>query len=166
MEIDINGVLASNGEVFSVEFDGAFADVVYQGQRYEFTDGVRVEVSYFLDNEGIVVTGSFEAKTMVGCSKCLKEFEYTVSYKFTEYYRKSQQEADYLYLGYSIDLTQMLQDNLILNLPDRHVCNVACKGLCSMCGMDMNEQQCDCEPEQDETNPFHGLSELIDDEEV
>lgn len=127
---------------------------------------MRVQASCFLDKEDIVVTGSFEAKTMVGCSKCLKEFEYPVSYKFTEYYKKSQQEADYSYLGYSIDLTQMLQDNLILSLPSRHVCKQTCKGLCSTCGADLSEQQCDCEPETEETNPFHGLSELIDDEEV
>jgi uncharacterized protein len=166
MKIDINDVLGSDGEVFSAEFDGAFADVAFLGQRYEFADGVRVQVSWFLENGDIVVTGSFEAKAMVGCSKCIKEFEYPVSYKFTEYYKKSRQEADYSYSGYSIDLTQMLQDNLILSLPSRHVCSGTCKGLCSTCGADMNEQQCDCEQEQDETNPFYGLSELIDDEEV
>ena len=166
MKIDINDVLVSDGEVFSAQYDGEFADVEFAGQRYEFADGAQVQASYYLGNEDIVVTGSVEAKAMVGCSKCLKEFEYPVSYKFTEYYKKSPDEADYAYSGYSIDLTQMLLDNLILSLPSRHVCEQMCKGLCVACGCDLNEQQCDCKPEQDETNPFYGLSELIDDEEV
>ena len=168
MKIDINDVLVSDGEAFSAEYSGSFAEVTFQGQRYEFADGVHVKADYFLGNEDedILVTGSFEAETLVSCSKCLKEFMYTVSFKFTEYYKKNPEETDYAYEGYSIDLSQMLQDNLILSLPSRHVCEQTCKGLCSICGNDNNLQQCDCAQHVDESNPFYGLSELIDDEEV
>lgn len=166
MKIDINDVLVSEGEVFSAEYSGSFPEQEFLGQRYEFGGGVLVKADYFLDKRDIVVTGSFEGATMVSCSKCLKEFEYPVSFKFTEYYKESPDEMDYAYEGYSIDLTQMLQDNMILSLPSRHVCSEICKGLCSKCGCDMNNQQCECEQEIDKTNPFYGLSELIDDEEV
>ncbi len=166
MKIDINDVLVSEGEVFSSEYTGSFPGAEFLGQRYEFGSGVHVKADYFLEKQDIVVTGSFEGDTTVSCSKCLKEFEYTVSFKFTEYYKKSPEETDYAYVGYGIDLTQMLQDNLILSLPSRHVCEQTCKGLCSTCGCDMNKQQCECKQLMNETNPFYGLSELIDDEEV
>ncbi|MBT3318233.1 MAG: DUF177 domain-containing protein [Clostridia bacterium] len=166
MKIDINDVLVSDGEMFSAQYNGSFSAAEFLGQRYEFGNGVHVKADYFLSKSDIVVTGSFEGGTTVSCSKCLTEFEYTVNFKFTEYYKKSQQDSDYTYVGYSIDLTQMLQDNLILSLPSRHVCSEMCKGLCSKCGCDMNTQQCDCKQQMDETNPFYGLSELIDDEEV
>ncbi len=115
MKIDINAVLVNDGEAFCAEYSGPFAGVTFLGQRYEFADGVHVKVDYFLgkENEDILVTGSFESQTCVSCSKCLKEFMYTVSFKFAEYYKKSPEETDYAYKGYSIDLSQMLQENLL-----------------------------------------------------
>jgi uncharacterized protein len=163
VKIDINRALVSKGEVFDARYDGAFAQVEFLGQQYEFADGAYVQVSYFLDNDDIAVTGSFEARANVVCAKCLKEFEYPVSFHFTEYYKKSRQDADYTYAGHSIDLTQMLQDNFVLSLPSRHVCSEMCKGLCVSCGADMNNSPCDCKSEIDKSNPFYGLTELIDD---
>lgn len=166
MKIDIRDIIVTDGEMFLTEFSESFAGVSFQGQSYDFPDGAYVKTDYFVEDKDIVVTGSFKADTKVVCTRCLEEFLYTVSFKFTEYYKEKPKDGEYTFAGDEVDLSQMLQDNLIMSLPVRHVCDEDCKGLCSVCGCDLNIHRCDCKPEVEKTNPFYGLSELIDDEEV
>lgn len=166
MKIDIAEAVRNEGEIYSAEYTGPFGSIDFLGERYVFSNPVRVNVDYFFNGEGIVVTGNLTAETEVACSRCLKKFLYTVDVKFAEYYKKQPEDGVYLYTGEQIELDQMLQDNIVINLPTKQLCKEDCKGLCSKCGCDLNEGNCSCEDDIDETNPFYGLSKLYDDEEV
>lgn len=47
-----------------------------------------------------------------------------------------------------IDLVNRVRDAIALELPLRVFCRQDCKGLCSTCGQDLNESDCDCSTEQ------------------
>jgi uncharacterized protein len=47
--------------------------------------------------------------------------------------------------GDAIDLAPILRENAILVAPMHVLCRPDCRGLCSQCGQDLNEVQCDCE---------------------
>jgi len=49
------------------------------------------------------------------------------------------------YAGKEIDLAPVLREQLILTLPPYPVCKDTCKGLCSVCGTNLNERECGCE---------------------
>ena len=166
MKIGIADALQNEGELYTGEYDGPFETVTFMGEKYAFTGGVHVSADYFADSEGIVVTGSFEAQTQVSCSRCLTEFKYTADFKFSEYYKESAQDGEYVFAGESIDLMPMLADNLVLSLPTKQLCRQDCNGLCGKCGIDLNEGSCGCEEQIDESNPFYGLANLNHDEEV
>jgi len=49
------------------------------------------------------------------------------------------------YRGKVIDLDPILREQILLSLPAYPVCRDGCKGLCSVCGQDLNERDCGCD---------------------
>ena len=43
-----------------------------------------------------------------------------------------------------IDLTEAVQEQILLSLPLRPLCREDCKGLCPGCGEDLNKGACGC----------------------
>lgn len=43
-----------------------------------------------------------------------------------------------------IDLTDLVREGVLLDYPRFLECSEQCKGLCPTCGVDLNEQTCDC----------------------
>lgn len=166
MNIDIREALLNEGEFYTSDYHGAFEGIDFLGERYDFPQGVEVAANYSCDGVGVIVTGRFHAQATVNCARCLKPFLYTIGFEFAEYYKKQPEEGEYEFEGETIELDRMLEDNVVVNLPVRFLCSEDCKGLCSHCGKDLNEGECGCLPEADESHPFAGLSKLYDDEEV
>jgi uncharacterized protein len=50
-----------------------------------------------------------------------------------------------VYTGKVIDLDPLLREQVLLALPGYPVCQDACKGLCSVCGGNLNERECGCD---------------------
>jgi uncharacterized protein len=49
------------------------------------------------------------------------------------------------YSGKVIDLDPAVREQLLLALPGYPVCEDGCKGLCPMCGVNLNERECGCD---------------------
>ena len=86
------------------------------------------------------------------CSRCLKNVKKVVENHFEkEVYLKMPEileDEECFYLeGGALDITEMMIEDLILNLPMQVVCSEDCKGICPKCGVNLNEQSCTCEEE-------------------
>jgi uncharacterized protein len=57
----------------------------------------------------------------------------------------SEEEDVFVFDGQGFDIAQAIDVNTTLNLPKYVRCRDDCKGLCPMCGHDLNEGACDCE---------------------
>ena len=165
MKIDIAQAVRNEGEVYTEVYDGPIQSIDFMGGHFKIPKA-HVEAEYSFDGEGIAVGGVFSAITMVECSRCLKEFEYQINFEFSEYYEKQpQEEATYKYTADLIELDRMLQDNIVMILPMRFLCREDCKGLCPVCGHDLNQGKCGCSLKTEES-PLNELSKLYDDREV
>jgi uncharacterized protein len=49
------------------------------------------------------------------------------------------------YSGKVLDLDPMVREQILLALPGYPVCNESCKGLCPVCGANLNERECGCD---------------------
>jgi uncharacterized protein len=49
------------------------------------------------------------------------------------------------YTGKALDLDPVVREQLLLAIPSYPVCSEACKGLCSVCGANLNERDCGCD---------------------
>ncbi len=50
-----------------------------------------------------------------------------------------------VYTGKVIDLDPLVREQLVLSLPAYPVCREDCKGLCPVCGTNLNERECGCD---------------------
>ncbi|MBP3706405.1 MAG: DUF177 domain-containing protein [Clostridia bacterium] len=44
-----------------------------------------------------------------------------------------------------LDVDELIFSEVILDLPTKHLCSETCKGICYLCGKDLNEGDCDCD---------------------
>jgi uncharacterized protein len=106
--------------------------------------------------EGILVTGPVAASIVLQCSRCLQEFESTVTVDLCELFVAPGHETDaaddsYRVTGTEIHLEPMIRDAVTLSLPLHPLCRPDCRGICARCGTDLNTGECSCE--EDDTDP-------------
>ncbi|MBQ3948252.1 MAG: DUF177 domain-containing protein [Ruminococcus sp.] len=81
------------------------------------------------------------------CDRCLKELEREYHFDFDHIVVPSinGENDDYIVAdGESIDLNEIALTDLLLQLPTKNLCKDDCKGLCMVCGQDLNLGECDC----------------------
>lgn len=100
---------------------------------------------------GLLVQGRLGGTYTAQCRRCLKPLEADFRVEGAEIYRPKSDPWDEQYLidEMHIDLDPMVRDMVILDLDSSPVCTPGCRGLCSSCGMDLNEGDCGCEEEID-----------------
>jgi len=49
------------------------------------------------------------------------------------------------YAGREIDLDPVVREQILLALPAYPLCQEGCKGLCAVCGQNLNERECGCD---------------------
>lgn len=127
---------------------------------YTVPQPAKVNGSCIGTGEGIyVVNGNMEFDVEGPCALCSQPANQHVSLAFEERFeREPDDEEIYAYDGEMLDLAQALQDNAVLNMPGRIVCKPDCKGLCPVCGQDLNEGTCGCQ--SNAASPFDILRQL------
>ncbi len=114
--------------------------------------------------QGLVVQGDFSAETMLGCVRCLTEFEYELDWSFTELYafdKRSETDSGLILPEDAhIELAPLLREFALLEVPISPICKPDCKGLCPECGENFNEKDCGHRPEQSDS-PFAKLKDLL-----
>jgi len=58
---------------------------------------------------------------------------------------RADQVNEETYAGKVIDLDPVVREQFLLALPGYPVCGEACKGLCPVCGANLNERDCGCD---------------------
>ncbi|HMA63479.1 MAG TPA: DUF177 domain-containing protein [bacterium] len=100
----------------------------------------------------IWLEGQVNAHINSNCDRCLEPFVEDVSQKirllFDPKEKDNKQEEDtFIVTSDTLDLAKFLKDSLLLAIPSKHLCDPKCKGLCPQCGVNLNEQSCECEIE-------------------
>lgn len=97
------------------------------------------------------VTGSLQGTLRLPCRRCLRPTDERISAEFDALFRAEggestpEQPVQPLPVGGMIlDLTAMLREELLLAVPDWPLCRADCRGLCPRCGVDRNQESCDC----------------------
>ena len=119
-----------------------------------------VEVSGVLTrlNEEVFLTGRVDTVLSLNCSRCLEHFSHPVQNKLKSHFVPRDNEvtsagevelhaADIdteFYENGRVDLTQSVRDGILLAVPVIFLCREDCNGLCSRCGVNLNQGSCSC----------------------
>ncbi|MBO4563675.1 MAG: DUF177 domain-containing protein [Clostridia bacterium] len=164
MELNVATELKLAGTIGHSELTERFTDLELNGRQIVLTEPVRVDVSWSFDGDGFTLSGTLSSAVLMNCTKCNDEFIEAFSVDFTErFLRVGEAEAEelecYPYSGDVLVLDKMVEDLVLLNAPMYGLCRPDCRGLCPICGTNLNNTQCSCTL-PDEGNPFAALKEL------
>jgi uncharacterized protein len=105
-------------------------------------------------DSGLLVHGTVSTRVEAQCVRCLEPISYPMTIQLAEQFEYNPQAMDqeeepvFPIVGTGmIDLAPPLREHILLDLPLRLLCRPDCRGLCSQCGANLNEGQCDCTEE-------------------
>lgn len=97
--------------------------------------------------QGILAQCSFDVEVQSECVRCLAEFVQPLSTKFNELYAfkfKAVTDSNlFLPEDGNINLAPLLREYLLIEIPINALCRPDCKGLCLVCGEDLNNATCE-----------------------
>ena len=133
-------VQTARGGVLPFEFS-ATAEKLF-GEDFaddEFFGDVKVFGEVSDAGKCFVVRGRLECQRTFTCDRCLTQSTEKLSSDFAEEFDKSAVLDD------SIDVTELLRDEMLLSRPTKNLCKADCKGLCPVCGANLNDGDCGCD---------------------
>lgn len=141
-------------------------------RRIFYTSGLKHEFDYFVPSTELPKNDSYVFKGDVGvsgcvynradvvhldysvkftlsiiCDRCLKELdrEYLFDFKRIVVKNVNSDNDEFIVAENDrIDLTEIAVSDILLSLPTKILCKDDCKGLCPVCGCDLNESDCGC----------------------
>jgi uncharacterized protein len=150
MVIDVSRIIKHDGASQNVDFTGMIEEIDEVFSGYAFNKPVRFSGNIVNEKGILKLSGVIETVYDAQCGRCLSAMEIGVSMAIKEYIFADTPEDDseaYTYAGKSVDLSRIMKDNIILNLPVRQLCSEKCKGLCPECGSNLNVAACGCKKE-------------------
>jgi len=152
MIIDIERI-PEEGLKISKDFEFTCDDLVEENTV--FLEPVHVESTVHRVGEEILIKGRIATRLNFVCCRCLSPFEFPVDSEFDLIFLpeeledpKEQLENEDLgklfYHKRSIDLENVILEQLNLTFPMRPLCSDDCQGICPICGNLIDEGSCSC----------------------
>ncbi len=114
----------------------------------------------------IIVQGKINGNIRLKCGRCLKEYSQPVDTSFTAVYKSSgeftnedSESETRMYENNEVDFSEIIAESIILEKPMKPLCGPDCRGLCPVCGQNLNEGQCGCKREM-KISPFDELDKI------
>lgn len=147
MKLDVVETSFPLGESRAFSFAVAPESLAPGEDMQHFRGAIRVDGTVMNTGSALRVSGTLAASRIFVCDRCLADGERSVALDFSEDYAKTPGETDeaVLYDGESIVLDDLVRDTLLVAEPLRELCKSDCKGLCPICGQNLNEGTCDCD---------------------
>ena len=97
--------------------------------------------------QGLLVHVKLNALLHTECVRCLSDFRQPLSIDFADLYafsRKSITDSELILPEDAhINLRPLIREYMLLDIPIKPLCSPDCKGLCLVCGENLNESNCD-----------------------
>lgn len=167
MFIDISEILTTKGASLAFNVSEEISEAGFSPDVEKFLSPVKVEGTVTNVNGDFCVYAKGCAEVQMSCSRCLKPVNRNVKFNVDEIFSSTgKDEETEAFTGNIIELSSVVKKCILFSLPMKVVCREDCKGLCPVCGKDLNEGSCNCSTEY--INPkFEGLRSLFKiDEEV
>ena len=161
MQFDLRQLARNGGEE---HLDRTFQPAQFdtpeaRDEDYTVAAPVHLVVDVRKDRDAYRVTGRVQTRLQLECGRCLEPFEIPVDSAFELRYvpasaNTAEEEAEVAeddlttayYKDETLDLGELMHEQFVLALPMKPLCSDACKGLCPVCGTNLNTGTCDCKP--------------------
>ena len=146
-------------------FEQVYPAEAFAADREDFRVAAPVSLAFeiFKDKSHYRLAGRTQTTIELPCSRCLEPIAVDVDAPFDLRYQphtaaagtgkhdpeREIEEDDFATAFYEhdeIDLGQLMREQLYLAVPMKPLCDGACRGLCPVCGTNLNRGTCECRP--------------------
>ena len=123
--------------------------------------------------ERVQVSGAVQLQAELACSACLEPASVSLDVKLNVGAVPEDEEPPpleggelpaeavelYTYANDTLNLTSLVHDEVVMELPQRVLCRADCQGLCPHCGVNLNDTEATCAcSDQPLSGPFAALA--------
>jgi len=137
-----------------------------RGEEFELMEASDIRfIASNIEKGKVNVKLSYNAMLTIPCDRCLIPVKKPISIElenvfFSPDYTGEDKEESVFMESYRLDLDELVLSELLLEWPSKILCKNDCKGICLVCGSNLNEGECGCD--RFVPNPaFAGLKDLI-----
>lgn len=154
MQIHLSEILSQDGKTVEKNIPLELEQFQLNGERFPIVEKSPVEL--VLTNKGnqeLLIEAKATLSVGIPCGRCLKDvitefcldFSREADMKLSEEERQEQLDENNYIAGYELDVDALIADEVVLQWPMKVLCKEDCKGICSVCGQDLNLKQCGCD---------------------
>ncbi len=153
MFVNLTDMLTNEDRVVSMQAETEITDVSVGGEKYPVL--ASSPVSFVFTNIGkgrARIEGKADFVFSAGCDRCLKPVEESREICFTREVwapdmaaEPSVYEEQPFMEGFQLNVEDLLISEIVTSWPMKILCKPDCKGICPICGRDLNTGMCDCD---------------------
>lgn len=154
MLLDLSGVMSEQHTELIQDVDIDMNEFVTGYGRFPILRKTPVSVSVtHVKERKFKITGKGSVVFEVPCDRCLEPVETEVLLDFVKNVDldvPDGEQADELdetnYIdGYTLDADKLIRGEILIGWPTKILCSEDCKGICNVCGQNLNQGTCNCE---------------------
>ncbi len=147
MIIEFNELLKRKSYAKDIDLSFNMKSFLYQGDEIIFKSPVKAKGKASIQEDIIHFDVQVSFVIELTCTRCLDRYTSNFDINiFEEYTNNPKKESeDIIFITEdSIDMEEVIKNNILLSLPIKKLCSNDCKGLCQHCGANLNKSQCNC----------------------
>ena len=130
------------------------------GQILGLDGPLNVQMTISKEESNFMVEGHLSGGIRVKCDRCLGSYSYELQPEFRLFLSSHPQDPDQneielseedmavrFITGDEIDIDDIVIEQIYLSLPIKSLCSERCRGLCPICGTNLNRGKCGCHEE-------------------
>lgn len=156
MYIDIGEIRKTDGQTFHFDLTVELPPLDVDNSEICFEKPLSISLDIRSTGKELIFTGKIKGDTQLVCNRCLERYGFCLDTDFKEEFchasdldefREEGRNTDdiHVFEGNRINLEDIIRESVLLSIPMKSVCDEDCRGLCPVCGKNLNKDNCGCE---------------------
>lgn len=151
MLFELKSVFLNDNEEKQVNYKLDISDIDIDGV-FPFTTPINVSATAKNRAGMVALTISVGFDYTRSCDRCCEKFTKKMNFTFRHCLVQQLAEDendDYIETpDFKLELDEIITSDVLLSLPQKNLCKEDCKGLCQVCGQNLNIGECNCDKRQ------------------
>lgn len=159
MFIDVGEIRKTPDKLFHFDLAEHIQPINLGDEKIDFAAPVKVSLDVKNTGKVLVFEGRITAGTELTCNRCLEKYSFQLDAGFEEKFCHMSDATDvtghdldssdlHVFENNRIEMNDIVLENIVLAIPMKTVCSDSCRGLCGICGANLNEKECGCQTDE------------------